>query len=417
MKKVTYSDYLNYTKQMIKIEDTATEYKLEEIHQCKDKGFKIILEDKEEAVQFINYVLELENTQYAITKNEIERYHSHFITKDFKSKEADIVYKKNGEDIFFLIEQQSQIDYSMAYRILNYSIEIIRNAVKKEKLKNKGYKMPIVYPIVLYTGSRKWNARRYFEECQMKLKGLQKTTFTSYNLVDINNYTEEELWEQQNFLSKILLLEKAKQKDKIKEYLREIEKKALNDKEVNVLLKMVCGSIGRKIEEKEIEEFIRKMKNKRGGNSMLTALEEYFDNLIEEKMEKVETREKDIKVKEKDIKVKEKDIKVKEKDIKVKEKDIKVKEKDIKVKEKDIKVKQKKFQEKEKEFRQKEKVIATKEKILQDRENEINKLIEQEKKQNMYDIIKRMLRNSLNEKTILLMTEISKEELEEIKKE
>ena len=49
----------------------------------------------------------------------------------------------------------------------------------------------------------------------MKMPGVKHRSFTSYNLVDIHNYTEEELWEQKNFLSKILLLEKAKQKNEI----------------------------------------------------------------------------------------------------------------------------------------------------------------------------------------------------------
>lgn len=53
---------------------------------------------------------------------------------------------KKRRRYIFLIEQQSQIDYSMAYGILNYCLEIIRNTVDKEKLKNKSYKMPVVYP-------------------------------------------------------------------------------------------------------------------------------------------------------------------------------------------------------------------------------------------------------------------------------
>ena len=77
----------------------------------------------------------------------------------------DTIYKKKEEDIFFLIEQQSEIDYSMPYRLLNYCVEIIRYAVNKKQLRNKGYKMPVVYPIVLYTGKRKWNVKKYFEEC------------------------------------------------------------------------------------------------------------------------------------------------------------------------------------------------------------------------------------------------------------
>lgn len=59
--------------------------------------------------------MKVKDTQYAISPEEITKYNSSFITRDFRTKEADVVYKKKGTDIFFLIEQQSQIDYSMAY--------------------------------------------------------------------------------------------------------------------------------------------------------------------------------------------------------------------------------------------------------------------------------------------------------------
>lgn len=286
IKKFTYEDYIQYTRELA-LREEEQGYKIEKLHQYKDKGFKVVLEEKEEAIQFINKTLMLENTSYALQKGEIEKYSSNFITQDFKSKESDVVYKKKDEDIFFLIEQQSKIDYSMAYRILNYCIEIIRSAVDKKKLGKRKYQMPIVYPIVLYTGKIKWDAKKYFEECQVRLRGIQEKNFTSYNLVDINNYTEEELWKQENFLSRILLLEKANQKDKITEYLHKIQKEDLNEKEINILIKMIYGSFHRKIGESNIQEFIKKIKNKKGGNDMgLTAFEKYLDNLIEEKLEK-----------------------------------------------------------------------------------------------------------------------------------
>lgn len=285
IKKFTYDDYLKYKKLEVLREDSES-YKLNQLHQYKDKGFKLVLEEREEAAEFINRTMGIKGTPYALKKEDIEKYNSSFITQDFKAKESDLVYKKKEEDIFFLIEQQSEIDYSMAYRILNYCIEIIRGAVDKTRLGRKTYQMPVVYPIVLYTGKTKWNAKKYFEKCQVRLRGIQGRNFASYNLIDINNYTEEELWEQENFLSKIILLEKAKQKDKMVDYLHRMEKANLSDKEINILIKMVYGSYGRKIGEKDIQEFIKKIKNKRGDDGMLTALEEYLDSLADEGLKK-----------------------------------------------------------------------------------------------------------------------------------
>ncbi len=284
MKKFTYYDYLRYRAMTFELKDRQEEYRLQKgVHQYKDKGYKIILENKGEVVQIINKALALQNTQYAISKDDIVKYNSSFITRDFRAQEADIVYQKIGEDVFFLIEQQSQVDYSMSYRMLNYCIEIIRSAIDKKKLKNKEYEMPVVYPIVLYTGKRKWNAKTYFEESQKKMKGVQKNNFTSYNLIDINEYEEDDLWEQENFLAKLLLLEKAKESGKVKEYLNRMGKVKLKDEEISILIRFLYSSLDTKIEEEQIQKFAEQViKDRKEGGYMLTVLEEYFISLIDE---------------------------------------------------------------------------------------------------------------------------------------
>lgn len=56
----------------------------------------------------------------------------------------------------------------MSYRILNYSLEIIRNFIRSEKIQNKNYEYPQIIPIVIYTGNNKWNAKRKFSQMQAK---------------------------------------------------------------------------------------------------------------------------------------------------------------------------------------------------------------------------------------------------------
>lgn len=67
MEKFTYQNYLRYRNQ-IGLADIRVDYKLERIYQYKDKGFKVIMENKEEVMQLISKVLKIENTKYAITK-------------------------------------------------------------------------------------------------------------------------------------------------------------------------------------------------------------------------------------------------------------------------------------------------------------------------------------------------------------
>ena len=147
-----------------------------------------------------------------------------------------------------------------------------RNYKKRYKLGKKGYQIPAVYPIVLYTGKEKWNAKKYFEECQVRLKGVNRTTFASYNLMDINCLTEQDLWCQNNFLSKMLLLEKIEE-EQIEEYFTRIGNESFTNQEINILIHMMYGSLNRKMNPNRLQEFIQKIKSKEGGDHMgLTAL-------------------------------------------------------------------------------------------------------------------------------------------------
>ena len=224
----------------------------------------MVLDQKEETVKFINKTLKLN-----IKKEEIEKYNSSFINKLFQNKEADIVYKIKDKNIFFLIDHQSKIDYSMPFRLLEYEVAIIRSAIDKSKIKNKSYKIPLVMPIVLYTGKQKWNANKYLERSQEKIQGLN-IKIGNYSLVDINNYTEKELLEDNTFISKMMLIEKSKNTEEIAETLEKIISKT--QKEDKELLRRIIEII---LEEKigitKSKELIKKLE--KGSDSMLAIVD------------------------------------------------------------------------------------------------------------------------------------------------
>ena len=222
------------------------------------------MDQKEEAVKFINKTLKLN-----IKKEEIEKYNSSFINKLFQNKEADIVYKIKDKNIFFLIEHQSKIDYSMPFRLLEYEVAIIRSAIDKSKIKNKSYKIPLVMPIVLYTGKQKWNANKYLEKSQEKIQG-SNIKIGNYSLVDINNYTEKELLEDNTFISKMMLIEKSKNTEEIAETLEKIISKT--QKEDKELLKRIIEIfLEEKIGIQKSTELIRKLESE--GDSMLAIVD------------------------------------------------------------------------------------------------------------------------------------------------
>lgn len=184
------------------------------------------------------------NTQ--LKAEEIEKYTSSFINKVFQNREADIVYKYKDRNIFFLIEHQTKIDYSMSYRILEYEMAIIKSALEIRNLKSNRYKLPLVIPIVLYTGKQKWNAKKYLEENQENLDGVE-VKVGNYNLLDINDYTKEELFNSKTIISKIMLLEKSKSTEESVEMLEKIipnvkdEYKELMRRVISILLEEKIG--------------------------------------------------------------------------------------------------------------------------------------------------------------------------------
>lgn len=114
-----------------------------------------------------------------------------------------------NENVFFLIEHQTNIGYSMSYRILRYELEIMDSVIidTKENYKNKEYKYPAVIPIILYTGNQKWNAELDLKRAQLKWDKYKGMELSKYNVLDINKISNEKLLKGPSIISKLMLIE------------------------------------------------------------------------------------------------------------------------------------------------------------------------------------------------------------------
>jgi len=283
MEIFTYKDYLKYQKflkEKQKIENELHEdnaiYTLpnKKVSNEHDKIFRRILDEPKEAAKFINKTLKLKET---ITEGQLEKYNSSFVTIELKNQEADIIYKVKGKSIFFLIEHQTKIDYAMPLRILEYSVEIMKSATDKKKLRQKGYKFPTVIPIVLYTGKVKWNVESYIKNVQEELKGYENLEFAKYNIVDVNDYTKEELLQEESFLSKAMLIEKARYTDSLaadlEKIIQELNMKntVYTKEQKELLITIIELTLKRKLEKEETNKLIKSLKE--GSGQMLAVLE------------------------------------------------------------------------------------------------------------------------------------------------
>ena len=157
-----------------------------------------------------------------ITENEIEKYNSSFISEELKNSESDVVYKMKNENVFFLIEHQTKIDYSMPYRILKYELNLIESVENDNKYIGKWHEYSLVIPIVLYTGKEKWNAKLDLRSIQYKWRDYKGQELSRYNILDINEISDSELLEEKSIISKIMLIEKSKTEEKLCETLNRI---------------------------------------------------------------------------------------------------------------------------------------------------------------------------------------------------
>ena len=174
----------------------------------------------------------------------------------------------------------------MPYRILEYEYELIRNEIDYNKLGTKGYKIPAVIAIVLYTGKQKWNVKKYFEEVQEKLEGCEEIKLAKYDLIDVNDFSKEELLEDKSFLSKAMLIEKAKNNEGIStlalialenDYVKpEInENGEIYSEEIKRIFTIMLDQILKiKIVEEKAEELKQNIeKEKRGEEKMMAVFE------------------------------------------------------------------------------------------------------------------------------------------------
>jgi hypothetical protein len=269
---IRYRQYANYIKGFehgLREEGEEYHYEQNTIYHQHDKIFREVLEDKREVASLINKVLKLENKKEALKEDDLERCNGKFVSNSFNYAEADMIYRKKGEDVFFLIEHKSTIDYSMPYRILMYCLEILKRAIDVTKIGKSYYKIPMVYPIVIYTGKRKWNIEQCIEERQQKIPGCKPIRFYEYEIIDINDYSEQQLLTDKSFLSKLMLLEKSHTNEKIMESFRKILQEDLTPKNKDLLKRIVLYILREEIGKEEKEQLLKELVEKGGENKMI----------------------------------------------------------------------------------------------------------------------------------------------------
>lgn len=161
----------------------------------------------------------------------------------------------------------------MPKRILDYEIEIMKTAENHNVILKKDAEMPIVIPIVIYTGKKRWDVAGYIKDCRKKLNRLESFRLGNYYIIDNNTYADEELLNDKFFISKLMLLERIKTTEVLYTNLKKVIIKEINEKNIKLLENIIKFIYKNKLDknytDKLIKEIARKSRKEEGGNDMI----------------------------------------------------------------------------------------------------------------------------------------------------
>ena len=122
-----------------------------------DKGYKYLFSNPLIVKELLQSFVSMDWVQY-VDFTKAETIDKSYVTDQYKEYEADIIYKLYFKEselyLYLLIEFQSTVDRFIAFRMLQYIMELYRELIYKHKCK----RLPVVFPILIYNGDKKWTA-------------------------------------------------------------------------------------------------------------------------------------------------------------------------------------------------------------------------------------------------------------------
>jgi predicted transposase/invertase (TIGR01784 family) len=180
-----------------------------------DESYKSILSDIDGFVHFIRKYFHVLWADY-ITAENTARINTSYIIPGYSRIDSDIIYKTKlgSSDVYFyiLVELQSQVDFTMPFRLLRYMVELLHDIFKNidaSVRERKDFRLPAIVPIVLYNGYDDWTAAKTFREYTADYERFGKNIIDfEYLLFNLKQRDEKELLPIDNVLDAFLSLDK-----------------------------------------------------------------------------------------------------------------------------------------------------------------------------------------------------------------
>ena len=193
------------------------------IHNAADNSFKLIFGDHKLFSDFLKDFINIDVLK-EVKPEDIEDISERFLPLFQENRDADTVKRINlkGSTPLFVIailEQQSQVNHRSCFKMLQYICLVLdawEKEVEKEKpgaIKLKDFKYPPVLPIIFYDGKGSWTAEKNFlNRTNLNIAFEKYIPKFEYEVVNLNDYTEEGIMKFGDALSFILLIDKLRDK-------------------------------------------------------------------------------------------------------------------------------------------------------------------------------------------------------------
>lgn len=245
-----------------------------------DSGSKLIFGNAELCSQFLRNYMDipmLKNIRAEDIEDVTERYIPMF-TEERNSDTVKRIKTDGNNTLYFisLIEHKTKVDYNVSMQILRYMVYIWEDYEREMERKKKGisktkhFRYPPILPIVYYEGSGKWTAVRNVRERIFADKVFEPfTPGFFYKLIQLNDYSIEELVEKNDELSLLMLINRMQSTEAFRElnlpenYLQNLSKNSTN--ELLDIITRVSAVMLRHLNlpEDEVVEFTEQVKERK----------------------------------------------------------------------------------------------------------------------------------------------------------
>jgi len=195
---------------------------------------KMVLNEPEMLVSFIKNFTKID-TLDSIQPTDIEDVPTRHLTLISEQKDSDTIKRINlkGETPLFVItviEHESKVNYRASFKMLMYITHIL-DAYEKEVIKKvrdddggknsnftllKDFKYPPILPIVFYNGKSSWTAEKNFlHRTEMQDVFHKYIPKFEYELIDLNEYTKDDLIKFGDLLSLLMIMNKVSSADEL----------------------------------------------------------------------------------------------------------------------------------------------------------------------------------------------------------